>query len=314
MINIYINPNKDSNTLEQINEIEKDCWVNMVSPTNKELLFIFEKLNIPINYLDTLIDNEEIPHINIKKDIILVVVDTPSAESEDNSLLYETYPLKIICTENQIITICVNNSKILNDFINGKVHSFFIYKKSRFILQILYKVSTYYLIYLRQIDKKSVIIEKKLTKSMKNKGLIQLLSLKKSLIYFSTSLKANEITFEKMFKLEFMTKYEEDQDVLQDVIIENKQAIEMTNVYSDILSSTMGTFASIISNNLNIVMKLMASITIIMSIPNIISGLLGMNFDYIPGQNIPYEFWIIIAIIIFIIIIVINLLNKKDMF
>lgn len=117
-----------------------------------------------------------------------------------------------------------------------------------------------------------------------------------------------------MFKLEFMTKYEEDQDVLQDVIIENKQAIEMTNVYSDILSSTMGTFASIISNNLNIVMKLMASITIIMSIPNIISGLLGMNFDYIPGQNIPYEFWIIIAIIIFIIIIVINLLNKKDMF
>ncbi|MDZ5017144.1 magnesium transporter CorA family protein, partial [Clostridium perfringens] len=128
--------------------------------------------------------------------------------------------------EKQLITVCIKNSRILTDFVNGKVKSFYSFKKSRFILQILSKISTAYLIYLRQIDKKSLMIEKRLHKSMKNRELIQLHSLEKSLVYFSTSLKANEITLEKMLKLDIMQKYEEDQDVLEDVIIENKQAIE----------------------------------------------------------------------------------------
>lgn len=196
----------------------------------------------------------------------------------------------------------------------GKVKSFFTFKRSRFILQILNRIAIYYLLYLRQISKKSVMVEKRLHKSMRNKELIQLLSLEKSLVYFSTSLKSNEITLEKMMKLEFITKYEEDKDVLEDVIIENKQAIEMANIYSNILTGTMDAFASVISNNLNIVMKLLASITIVMSIPNMISGLFGMNFDNIPLRAHPNGFWIMVATIIFLCGVTAFYLNKKDMF
>ena len=240
-------------------------------------------------------------------------MDIPFTEMEDNSLTYDTYPLAIIHTETELITICLKNSKVLTDFIHGKIKSFFTFKKSRFILQILNRISTYYLLYLRQIEKKSLMIEKRLHKSMKNRELIQLHSLEKSLVYFSTSLKANEITLEKMLKLEIMQKYEDDKDVLEDVIIENKQAIEMTEIYSNILSSTMDFFASVISNNLNIVMKVLASVTILMSIPTIISGIFGMNVA-LPLQESPYGFAMVMFGTIAICIISAILLYKNDMF
>ena len=232
---------------------------------------------------------------------------------EDNSLTYDTYPLDIIQSEKEIITVCLKNSRIITDFINGRVKSFFSFKKSRFILQILNRISTYYLIYLRQIDKKSVMIEKRLHKSMKNRELIQLHSLEKSLVYFSTSLKANEVTLEKMLKMDIMQKYEDDQDLLEDVIIENKQAIEMTDIYSNILSSTMDFFASVISNNLNIVMKVLASVTILMAIPTIIGGIFGMNVE-LPLQNNPQGFVIIIFLTILLTLFTAFILYKKDMF
>ena len=232
---------------------------------------------------------------------------------EDNSLTYDTYPLAIIHTESFLITVCLKNSKVLTDFINGKIKSFFTFKKSRFILQILNRISTYYLLYLRQIDKKSLMIEKRLHKSMKNRELIQLHSLEKSLVYFSTSLKANEITLEKLLKVEVMQKYSEDKDVLEDVIIENKQAIEMTEIYSNILASTMDFFASVISNNLNIVMKVLASVTILMAIPTIMSGIYGMNVD-LPFQHEPYAFLLVMGITFSICGLVAFILYKKDMF
>ena len=157
------------------------------------------------------------------------------------------------------------------------------------------------------------MIEKRLHKSMKNRELIQLHSLEKSLVYFSTSLKANEITLEKMLKLEIMQKYKDDQDVLEDVIIENKQAIEMTDIYSNILSSTMDFFASVISNNLNIVMKVLASVTILMAIPTIIGGIFGMNVS-LPLQNNPKGFEIIIFLTILLTGVTAFILYKKDMF
>ena len=233
---------------------------------------------------------------------------------EDNSLTYDTYPLSIIHTENQLITVCLKNSKILTDFINGRIKSFFTFKKSRFTLQILNRISTYYLLYLRQIDKKSLMIEKRLHKSMKNRELIQLHSLEKSLVYFSTSLKANEITLEKMLKLDIIQKYEADKDVLENVIIENKQAIEMTEIYSNILASTMDFFASVISNNLNIVMKVLASVTILMSIPTIIGGIFGMNVWLPLSTTDPSSFYIIMFMTLFICAIVAWVLYKKDMF
>ena len=157
------------------------------------------------------------------------------------------------------------------------------------------------------------MIEKRLHKSMKNRELIQLHSLEKSLVYFSTSLKANEVTLEKMLKLEIMQKYEDDQDVLEDVIIENKQAIEMTDIYSNILSSTMDFFASVISNNLNIVMKVLASVTILMAIPTIIGGIFGMNVA-LPLQDNPNGFEIIIFLTILLTGVTAFILYKKDMF
>jgi magnesium transporter len=316
VISIYKSVDDASYTLQKLETIEPGCWINIVAPSDQELILVSKKTGVPLEFLRAPLDDEETSRLDIEDNNILVIVDIPFTEMEDNSLTYDTYPLAIIHTDKEIITVCLKNSKILTDFIDGKIRTFFTFKRSRFILQILNKISTYYLLYLRQIDKKSLMVEKRLHKSMKNKELIQLLSLEKSLVYFSTSLKSNEITLEKMLKLDFIQKYEEDKDVLEDVIIENKQAIEMANIYSNILSGTMDAFASVISNNLNIVMKLLAAITIVMSIPNMISGMFGMNVSGIPfGSGDPgFGFWYVIAIILGFCIVAIAILNKKDMF
>ena len=277
MIQIYKSTSETDPTLKLLDTIENGCWINVVAPSDEELILISKKTGVPLEFLKAPLDDEETSRIDFEDDSIVVIVDIPFTEMEDNSLIYDTYPLAIIHSETLIITVCLKNSKVLTDFINSKIKSFYTFKKSRFILQVLNRVSTYYLLYLRQIDKKSLMIEKRLHKSMKNRELIQLHSLEKSLVYFSTSLKANEITLEKMLKLEIMQKYEEDKEILEDVIIENKQAIEMTEIYSNILASTMDFFASVISNNLNIVMKVLASVTILMAIPTIIGGIFGMN-------------------------------------
>lgn len=314
MISIYKSVSETDATLKALESIEPGCWINVVAPTDQELILLSKKTGAPLEFLRAPLDDEETSRIDIDGNNILVIVDIPFTEMEDNSLTYDTYPLAIIHTEKEIITVCLKNSKIITDFIEGKIRSFFTFKKSRFILQILNKISTYYLLYLRQIDKKSLMIEKRLHKSMKNKELIQLLSLEKSLVYFSTSLKSNEITLEKMLKLDIMQKYEEDKDVLEDVIIENKQAIEMANIYSNILSGTMDAFASVISNNLNIVMKLLASVTIVMAIPNMISGLFGMNILGIPFGEHPNGFFIVVGLILTLCAMATAILIKKDMF
>ena len=217
MIQIYKSISETNSSLKQLDSIENGCWINIVAPSEEELILISKKTGVPLNFLRAPLDDEETSRIDVEDGFTL---DIPFTEMEDNSLTYDTYPLAIIHSEKEIITVCLKNSRILTDFINGRIKSFFSFKKSRFILQILNRISTYYLIYLRQIDKKSVMIEKRLHKSMKNRELIQLHSLEKSLVYFSTSLKANEVTLEKMLKMDIMQKYKDDQDVLEDVIIE----------------------------------------------------------------------------------------------
>lgn len=314
MIKIYKNTEFENKVVE-IEELEPGVWVNIVSPTIEELNLVSNKTNIPMDMLKAALDEEETSRIESEDGNMLVILDMPFENTEEGDILYETYPVGIINNGNIIVTICLKESKILEDFITGRVKSFYTFKRSRFILQILYRIATYYLIYLRQIDKKSVVIENRLHKSMKNRELIQLLYLEKSLVYFSTSLKSNEITLEKMLKMDaFVVKYEADEDILEDVIIENKQAIEMANIYSNILSGTMDAFASIISNNLNIVMKFLASITIVMAIPNIFSGFFGMNLNGIPMSNNPYGFGIVLFIVLLACAIVTLILNKKDMF
>jgi magnesium transporter len=314
MISIYKTAGGEANPqLIKIDAPEEGCWINVVSPTEQELILISKKTGAPIEFIKAALDEEETSRIDFEGNSALFIVDIPFTEMEDNSLTYDTYPLSIIHTDNMLISICLKNSKILTDFIDGKIKTFFTYKRSRFILQVLYRAAIYYLIYLRQIDKKSVMIQKKLQISMKNKEVIQLLSLEKSLVYFSTSLKSNEITLEKMLKIDLLQKYPDDKDVLEDVIIENKQAIEMANIYSNILSGTMDAYASIISNNLNIVMKFLASVTIVLSIPTLIFSLYGMNVKNLPLTDYPHSFGIILGLSMAASLIAVLIFKKRDM-
>lgn len=310
MLNIY-------KTLEEklveINEFEEKCWVNLTNPTPKEIEKVATELNVDIDFLKAPLDDEESSRIEIENDQIFILVDIPVAEKEEGSYVYYTLPLGIILVGKYIITICLKENYIIEQFIDNKIKSFYTYKRNRFLLQLLFRISSRYLIYLKQVDKMSSNIQRKLHKSMKNKELIQLLDLEKSLVYFSTSLKANEIVLEKILKLEVVRLYPDDQDLLEDVIIENKQAIEMATIYSNILSGMMDAFASVISNNLNIVMKILTSITIIMAIPTMFASFFGMNVS-LPMQNSPYAFIAIVGTSIVFCLITYVFLLKKNMF
>lgn len=193
-----------------------------------------------------------------------------------------------------------------------KIKNFHTYKKTRFIFQIFYLNASYFLNYLKQINKETEIAEYILKNSMKNKELLKLLSLEKGLVYFTTSLKSNEIVMEKTMRGKFVKLYEDDEDILEDAIIENRQAIEMSQIYSNILSGTMDAYASIISNNLNGVMKFLTSITIVLAIPTMISSFWGMNVE-LPFEHSPMGFIIMIFIALIMTLVVTWWLKRRDM-
>ncbi len=312
MIKMYISSNND---IIETNTITDGVWINMVNPTMKEVNQIANELNIDPDFINAALDEEERSRIELDDDnnLFLILVDTPCISKHRESNIYETLPIGIISTDKAIVTVSLSDTLVLDPFIKNRVKTFYTYKRSRFILQILYKNASLYLYFLKRIDKQSNIIENELHKSMKNKELIQLLTLEKSLVYFSTSLKSNELVMEKLLRYEFIKKYEDDKELLEDTIIENKQAIEMAKIYSDILAGTMDAFASIISNNLNIVMKVLTSITIIMAVPTIIASFFGMNVP-IPFSDSPLAFlWIILGSI-GICLLVGKVMSKKNMF
>lgn len=293
-------------------KFEDGVWVNLVSPTEEEINKVTTELGVETDFLKAALDEEERARIENDNGQVLIVVDTPIVEKEGKLNIYTTIPLSIILIKHCIITVCLKDDTLLNDFMNNKVKNFHTQFKTRFILQILYKNATRYLVYLKHINKLSNRIEQDLHKSMKNKELIQMLNLEKGLVYFSTALKSNELVLEKLMRFEYVKSYPEDTELLEDVIIENKQAIEMANIYSNILTGTMDAFASIISNNLNMVMKFLTSVTIVMAIPTMVSSFFGMNVK-IPLTS-PYSFWLILFISITLCFIAWYILNKKRMF
>lgn len=303
------------NNLVKVDKISDGVWINMVEPNETEINMISKELNVDIDFLKSALDEEERSRIDTDEDTghHLILVDVPYIGFERESRIYETVPLGIIFTDLAIITVSLKDTLVLEAFLKNSVKTFFTFKKSRFILQILYRNASLYLQYLKQIDKQSSVIENELHKSMKNKELIQLLTLEKSLVYFSTSLKSNELVMEKLLRYDFIRKYPDDTDLLEDTIIENKQAIEMAKIYSDILSGTMDAFASVISNNLNIVMKVLTSITIVMAIPTIIASFYGMNVP-VPFASNPYAFYGIVVGAIVICFIVTSVMKRRDMF
>lgn len=302
--------------IRQINEIQEGSWVHLSDPTATELLTLSSDYGIDIDHLRAPLDEEERSRIEVEDDYTLILVDIPVIEERNDKEWYVTIPLGIILTEKVIFTVCLEETPILNAFMDGRVRNFFTYKKTRFILQILYKNATLFLHYLRIIDKKSEVIEKNLHESQKNYELIELLELEKSLVYFTTSLRSNEVVLERLLKSESIKKYPEDTDLLEDVIIENKQAIEMANIYSGILNGMVDAFASIISNNLNIVMKFLATVTIVMSIPTMIFSAYGMNVKGagMPFANSPYGFSIVIGFSLIVSIAVAIIFSKKNLF
>lgn len=299
--------------MEELTEIQPGAWIHLTDPTKEEVRQIVDALDVEEDFVVAALDEEETARLDYEDGSTLIIVDIPIVVPASGSFLYDTVPLGIIITEDNIVTVCLEETTLIEDFWNKRVRNFDTCKRTRFVLQMLYKNASKYLQYLRQIDKASTQVERALHKSMKNRELIQMLKLEKSLVFFSTSLKSNEVVLEKILKGNLIKKYPDDTDLLEDVIIENKQAIEMCNIYRDILSGTMDAFASIISNNLNIVMKLLAAITIVMAIPTMFASFWGMNVPVPFGDN-PLGFVIVLGISLAVAGVVALFLWKKKMF
>lgn len=277
----------ENDRMVRVDAFEPGCWINCVAPEEEEIESLINDFRIEPDFFRASLDEEESSHIDMEDGNTLIIIDIPVVEKREKNLSYSTMPLGIMLTESSVITVCLRENPILSEFAEGVIRGVQPRLKTQFVLHLILRVATKYLQYLKQIDKISDFVEKELRKSMKNKELIQLLEIQKSLVYFSSSLKSNEITLEKIMRGRYIKLYEEDQDLLEDVLIEIKQAIEMSSIYLNILSGTMDAFASVISNNLNIVMKVLASITLIISVPTVISGLYGMNV-----ANLPFaRFW-----------------------
>ena len=306
----------ETNEFQEIKEFKRGAWINLVNPSESEIRKVCESVNIEEEFIRDALDFEEKARIDEEEDdnTKLFVVDVPIIEKgEEGEAVYNTMPLgMIVVRDDFFITVSLRKNKIIDNFEKRKIKNFQTYKKTRFIFQILYLNSSFYLNYLKQINKETEIAEYILKNSMRNKELLKLLNLDKGLVYFTTSLKSNELVMEKTLRGKIIKLYEEDSEILEDAITENRQAIEMAQIYRDILNGTMDAYASIISNNLNSVMKTLTSITIILAIPTMISSFWGMNVG-LPFENNRLGFVIIVAVSLVLTLLVSWLLKRRNM-
>jgi len=311
---IYIFRTDENNRLQAMNEIDKGCWVHLVKPTEAEIQRVIAETEALPEFVQAALDDEERARIETDEGQTLVVVDTPFREPGADAGVLSTIPIAMIILPKVLLTVCLYENTVLDDFVKGRVRNVETSFKTRTILQMLYRNATRFMVHLRQISKQSREVEEALHASTENKELIQMMSLQKSLIYFSTALKSNEVVLEKMVRHEQVKNYPEDAEILEDVIIENKQAIEMTDIYSNLLTGTMDAFASIISNNLNIVMRFLAAVTIVISVPTMLASFYGMNVKYLPFTDSPYSFIIIILFAVLLGILAAFWLKRRKMF
>ena len=313
MIKIFKNE-LDSEVVKKIDTIEDNCWVNLVHPTAEEIKYVVDTLEIDEDLITKVLDEEELPRIEKNDNATLVVVDGPFMEDTHVKNKYTTYPLGIIiCNDLHIVTVSLKEFSILKDFEQGNVKTFYTYKKSRFLIQLLLRTASSYLKVLNLVNADIHKREKVLYHSTSNKQLVELLDIEKTLVYFITSLKANDVVLDKLVKGNTITLYDEDIELLEDTIVENKQGIEMCTIYKEILSSITDTYATIVSNNLNVVMKFLAGITIVLSIPTMISSFLGMNVSLGAFANQDYAFVLVCFLSFLLALFVAWLLKKKDM-
>ncbi len=313
MINIY---KTDNSILSEVEEFGEGVWVNMVSPTMDESNKISEQYGVDISDIRAALDDEESSRVQLEEGYTLILVDIPSEEVRNNRNAYTTIPLGIILVKNGIITVCGEETVVLKSFIKNTIKGFSTKKRMRFIYQILFRIANVYQVYLRFIDKRRSEIERRVSNNTtEDSDLIDLHELETNLVYFATSLSANKLVLERLTRYQRIEQYPEDRELLDDVIVENRQAIEMTNIYRDIIQGSRELISTVINNRLNNVMKFLTSITLVMAIPTIISGIYGMNVSgrWMPLSDTPYGFTIICIIIAIICLIALRILKRRKM-
>lgn len=305
----------DDRRIHEENTIQTGVWIHMVNPSVTEGQMIAEELDVDIEDVLAALDEEESSRIELQDGYTLILVDIPSVEIRHEKKSYTTIPLGIILTEDTIVTVCTEETPVLDAFINNRVKEFSTKKKLRFVYQILYRISVLYQSNLRVIDKKRTEIEERVGNDTQEVDLIALHELESTLVYFATSLRANGVVLDRLTRYKRLEQYPEDKELLGDVIVENKQAIEMTSIYRDIINGTRELMSSVIDNRLNNVMKYLTSITVVMAIPTIVSGFYGMNVDakWVPFATAPHGFLIVGIITLLICIILMIILRKKKM-
>ncbi len=276
--------------LKEASVLEKGIWVNVFNPTSDEKEKLTRDLRVPSDILADALDINEIARSEVEDGFVLIVLRIPRFDQENHSdIPFYTMPLGIILSPDAVITVCLEEAEVVQDFVSGKVKGFFPENRCRFMLQIFLRAALLYLKYLTEIDRRTDAIAKDLQRSMKNEELIKLMDLEESLVYFTTSLRSNELMIARLQQKDIVEFCPQDKDLLEDVVVEYRQAIEMANVHSDILSGMMDAFGSVIQNNLNIMIKFLTVVTIILTLPMLLGTLYGMNIS-LPGQDHPYAF------------------------
>jgi magnesium transporter len=310
MITIY---RSVGNGLVPITDYESGAWVNVVNPTPQEIENLVTRFNIPSDFLTDPLDVDERARIEREEGSILILLRTPRREHEEADIPFTTLPIGIILTQGLVVTVSLMEVDVVQEFLSGKVRNLTTQNETRFVLLLFMRTSLLFLRYLKEINRMTTSVEKSVHKALQNVQLIRLLNLEKSLVFFITSLRSNALMFEKFNTSSWLGMDEDDRDLFDEVVIENKQAIEMANIYSSILSGMMDAFASIISNNLNVIIKLLTTVTIILMIPTLIASVYGMNVN-LPFQTSPYAFLIIIAVSVIFSVIGIAIFWTKQFF
>lgn len=297
--------------LEQLESMANGAWIKAVDPTPEEIQKLVAR-GIEADYINYSLDLDEMPRMERDEEYTFILIRIPHSQP-DSDIPYTTIPLGIMIKGNVIVTICRYEKEMFKVLANGKYRLLKTGKRYRFALYIFLETAARYLAHLREINRITEGIEDRLQKSTRNREVLELLKYQKSLTYFATALRSNEVMMERVRRTQIFNYYEEDQDLLEDVLTENQQAIQMTEIAANILSQMMGAFASIISNNLNGVVKALAAITIIINVPAVVAAFYGMNVQ-VPGEGHPFAFLTVIGITIGLMALVVFIFYKRDWF
>ena len=310
MLAIYETVNR---RLTRADEIEEGTWICLTAPSQEEIREVAATLDIEPADVQAALDPDESARISLEDGYTVIIVDIPLKVDGAAEGVYTTIPLGILLTQTTITTVCSVDTPVLSDFASCRVRGFSTKKKMRFVYQILYRAATMYQQELRLIDRRRQEIEKNLTGTLRDSDLMELHGLESTLVYFATSLRANSTVLDRLTRYKRLEQYPEDKELLDDVIVENRQAIEMTTIYRDIINGTRELLSSVIDNRMNSIMKSLTVITLIMAIPTVISGIYGMNLNsqWVPLANTAHGFAIVCGLIVVVCVLLLLWLRKK---